>query len=155
MKMKPAIAATTLVLAVALGACKPSAPDTASEAAAPASTSTAQPAAPASSQPATMDKAQVLASGKTGLWATDGATACKARPLSRVALAWNVKDATHARVVVWFDRDGKGKERAVKNGGTVGAFTSGPWAHAGSVFVLREAGTRRELGKVTVGDKPC
>lgn len=97
----------------------------------------------------------MLASGKTGFWSVEGDKICKGRPKSRMTFAWNVKDATRAKVVVWMVPAGKDKESAVKSGMPVGVFTTGPWVAPGAVFVLREGETRRELGRVTVGGKQC
>jgi hypothetical protein len=143
--MKIAHAASILLFACVLGGCKQPASETA-----PASEAPAAPQAAA----ARLDKAQVLASGRKGFWSADGNEVCTGTR-SRVTLAWNVQDATHARVVVWMDRNGKGKERAVKSGAAVGVFTTGPWVAPGAVFVLREVETRRELGKLAIGGKQC
>jgi hypothetical protein len=143
--MKIAHAASILLFACALGGCKQPASDTE-----PASDAPATPQASV----APLDKAQVLASGKTGFWSVEGNQVCKGSR-SRMTLAWNVQDATRARVAVWMDANGKGKARAVKSGAAVGVFTTGPWVAPGAVFVLREVQTRRELGKLAVGGKQC
>jgi hypothetical protein len=148
--MKIAHSALIVLFTCALGGCEQPASDTGPESV----SDTPQATSELRRSTAPLDKAQVLASGKTGFWSVEGNEVCRGSR-SRMTLAWNVQDATRAKVVVWMDPNGRSKERAIKSGTAVGAFTTGPWVTPGAVFVLREGETRRELGRMTAGGKQC
>ena len=163
--MRPALPRTALsvLVLVVLAACnRPSPPEAASAPeTAPAPAATTAPAAPAAAPVAkraarriTPDEiAQIEASGRTGLWSEVMEVCAGAKPV-RTTLTWNVKPSGAERVVVYVV-DRKGVERNFGQGGPIGLKETGPWLRSGTVFKVRAAGTKEELGNLVIGEKQC
>lgn len=106
------------------------------------------------SHPATAQEiAEIKATGKTGLWADVDAVCAKGRA-PRTMLSWNVSDSGADKVVVYVV-DKNGDERHFGQGGPVGHKQTGPWLKPGLGFKIRQAGTKTELGTLTIADKHC
>lgn len=97
--------------------------------------------------------AQIEASGRTGLWSEVTEMCPGAKPV-RTTLTWNVKSSGAARVVVYVLAK-NGEERNFGQGGAIGLKETGPWLRPGTTFKIRAAGTKQELGSLTISEKQC
>lgn len=143
--------------ATLLSACN-RAPAPAETASTPSATQSASdvdrtPAAQKSHLATAEEIARIEATGKTGLWA-DVDAVCVKGPATRTMLSWNVRDSGADKVVVYVV-DKNGDERHFGQGGPVGHKQTGPWLKPGLGFKIRQAGTKTELGTLTIADKHC
>lgn len=96
---------------------------------------------------------QIQASGKTGLWVDPGEV-CGTGPRQRGILTWNVSSSGASKVIVYIV-DRNGKERNFGHDGAIGRRETGPWLRPGTIFRIRNADGKSELGSVTIGKKDC
>jgi hypothetical protein len=154
---QPLLIALSLLCCIVIPGCgqqEPPAPAT--QAAKPASTEEAAQAprqAHQRNRPSADDIQQIKASGRTGLWADPG-EACATGPRQRTVLTWNVASSGASKVIVYLV-DKAGKERNFGQGGPVGRRETGPWLRPGTIFRIRNADGKSELGSVTIAEKQC
>jgi len=153
MKRSPLLA---LSLSLALFGCsQQEQPATATQAAKPAvAAESAKPQrAHQRNRPSADEIEQIKASGRTGLWADPG-EACATGPRQRTVLTWNVASSGASKVIVYLV-DKAGKERNFGQGGAIGRRETGPWLRPGTIFRIRNADGKSELGSVTIAEKQC
>lgn len=99
--------------------------------------------------------AQAVIPAQVGFWA-DATDACPtANPKPSTVLHWDVSDLTQDDVIVYVsDPNSKHPdERQARNfskGGPKDEHKTGPWLTPGMVFTLKEDGTGKELGVITI-----
>jgi hypothetical protein len=73
----------------------------------------------------------------------------------RVAkISWNAS-AAGVRSVKIFVRDKKGQEVLFSGGDPIGSASTGAWVGAGTMFVLRDGDTSRQIADVSVSSNNC
>ena len=125
-----------------LAGCKPAAQDPVADTATSASPAPAEPAAPAT--PATPQG--------VGLLTTEPAELTCDRPQA-ISVRWDVAAVEPAveLVEIW-----TGQPLSLfASGAVAGEAVTGPWALPGTIFVLRDKATGRDLDRIVVGGPAC
>lgn len=89
-----------------------------------------------------------------GIWFEPGSLSECGAGTDVVSVAWDVtgmSDAAAVRVLI----PGDGSEELFAETGPQGSKETGPWMHAGSTMVVRDATTGAEIARATVGGIPC
>jgi len=76
-------------------------------------------------------------------------------PLAVATLTWNVAAAGVQRVKIFVVDKGGSAENLFLNSGASGTAETGPWAHAGQAFVLKDESEIKQLGKLIIQPTKC
>ena len=138
-----------ILLATALVACSPT-PAPPGDAA-PASTAPADVAAATASAPA----AAPAASEHGALWFEPAALSACGGGKYVVNVNWDASATPEVTAIQIVAIGPDGIEGNFAASGPAGSKESGPWMHAGSTMILRNAADGKDIARATMGSTPC
>lgn len=137
-----------ILLVIALVACSPTPP-------APAASAPLAAKAGAGSVSATPAPASPVPAEHGALWFEPGSLSACGKGKDVVKVNWDASatpEVTSILIVALGPDDIEGNFAA---SGPVGSKDSGPWMHAGSTMILRNAVGGKEIARATMGSTPC
>jgi hypothetical protein len=144
---------SAILLAASLAACAPSppAPDAgASTAPAPAEAAATAPAGTPATTTAAAPKAEHGA-----LWFEPAALSACGAGKDVATVSWDATGFPGVTAIKVIALEKGGLEGNFAAAGNTGSKQSGPWMHAGTTMVLRDAATGKELARAVMGSVPC